>query len=598
MTGHGAALLVGRPPRQISLDADRIAIVLFVVAATVIGVALFLIVRGFTFYQDEWAFIASRREFSLEALLRPHNEHWQAIPIVVYQVVFAIRGLGSYGSLAAASVGAQLFAGAMLFLLLRRRAHPLLALAGAIGLLCFAWSDEVLLWPVNMSFSLPVGFTFAAIFAWDRDHPRLRWDVLGAVAMSAGLASGGIALVLWIVATAWLAVRSASRARFLWPAASLLVYLAWYLALGAAGLGDTAGFDVALLPSFIAQGLARLAAPMMGLDYRFQLPALIVLSAAIGGVVAWLRHREAAFWIPIGGLLLLFALIGVARLAKYGVDGADAPRYMYPAAALAFLALIPLVDAVRRRCGPNGRRFFWVGVGIWFVVAVAGDVGKLVGSAEHFGERATQIRTELRTVQVLRPALEETTALSQPFDPDLFFGLTPGDYYAAIDDLTPPVTDATVASLVTLSPQERERVDRLIARLLHPGLVPRLASSGPTQLADGLAARVGGVHDVRFATDPSGCLQLSIIGDDPFLSISLEANEQIWMRTDGQRVLQVFARVVGDVYRSPVSSIYPQPTIWYRVTPQPLVPGLFWTLRIDPPPGSAIMDVCLTSEGA
>ena len=37
------------------------------------------------FYLDEWDYLVARRATSLHDLLRPHNEHWQTLPILAYR---------------------------------------------------------------------------------------------------------------------------------------------------------------------------------------------------------------------------------------------------------------------------------------------------------------------------------------------------------------------------------------------------------------------------------------------------------------------------------------------------------------------------------
>ena len=65
------------------------------VAAVVIGVAAWFFLRSLvaplTYFQDEWVFVGERREFGLDLLLAPHNEHPAVIPALVYWLVFQIR---------------------------------------------------------------------------------------------------------------------------------------------------------------------------------------------------------------------------------------------------------------------------------------------------------------------------------------------------------------------------------------------------------------------------------------------------------------------------------------------------------------------------
>lgn len=280
------------------------------------------------------------------------------------------------------------------------------------------------------------------------------------------------------------------------------------------------------------------------------------------------------------------------------MEGAEAPRYLYPAAALAFLALIPLLDALRRALNPNARRILWLGFAVWVVVVVSGDVGKLTRSAESYAERANAIRADMRALQVLRPVLEGTPGSRVTIDRLFFGGLTPGGYYAVIDALSSPVPGATVESLAALQPQERLRVDRLIQRLMHDGLVPRFSALGPPAMNESIGARLRGLYDMQVREAGSGgCASLSVTGDDPFLSFRGVRGESVWIRTDGQRVLQVFARIVGDVFEAPASSIYPIRQAWYRLDPEALPAGLDWTVRVDPPPGSSAFDLCLAPQG-
>ena len=50
---------------------------------------------GLTFFADEWSIIADR-VVTAEDLLRPFNEHWLAVTIVVYRAMLAVVGMDSY----------------------------------------------------------------------------------------------------------------------------------------------------------------------------------------------------------------------------------------------------------------------------------------------------------------------------------------------------------------------------------------------------------------------------------------------------------------------------------------------------------------------
>ena len=50
---------------------------------------------GLTFFADEWTIIADRT-ITAQDLVRPFNEHWLAVTILVYRTLLGLVGIGSY----------------------------------------------------------------------------------------------------------------------------------------------------------------------------------------------------------------------------------------------------------------------------------------------------------------------------------------------------------------------------------------------------------------------------------------------------------------------------------------------------------------------
>ena len=53
------------------------------------------------FFADEWEFIARRSRpaglgDTIRMYLRPHNEHWSTLPLLVYRGIFGVVGLKAY----------------------------------------------------------------------------------------------------------------------------------------------------------------------------------------------------------------------------------------------------------------------------------------------------------------------------------------------------------------------------------------------------------------------------------------------------------------------------------------------------------------------
>src|SRR6266550_3695394 len=48
------------------------------------------------FFWDEWAFVSYDRAWNLRLFLMPNNEHWSAIPLLVWKLLFVVVGLRSH----------------------------------------------------------------------------------------------------------------------------------------------------------------------------------------------------------------------------------------------------------------------------------------------------------------------------------------------------------------------------------------------------------------------------------------------------------------------------------------------------------------------
>ena len=70
-------------PERSWTSADRLAALTFAVALAVAFVTFLTMGRRNWFFLDEWDFLAGRSVTSVDDLMRPHNEHWSTLPIMV-----------------------------------------------------------------------------------------------------------------------------------------------------------------------------------------------------------------------------------------------------------------------------------------------------------------------------------------------------------------------------------------------------------------------------------------------------------------------------------------------------------------------------------
>ena len=104
----------------------------FVIAASLAGLVLLALGAGMTFFSDEWAFIESRSLGDPVDWLRPHNEHWSTLPIIVYRFMVETIGIGSYMPYLAVVVALHIGVACLVYRLVERRSGRPVAFAAGM----------------------------------------------------------------------------------------------------------------------------------------------------------------------------------------------------------------------------------------------------------------------------------------------------------------------------------------------------------------------------------------------------------------------------------------------------------------------------------
>ena len=201
--------------------------------ALVASVALVLVLtRHFTFLQDSWEFLMNRRELTVDALLKPHNEHIVVIPVAIEQLLLRLFGMGSarpeYVLLALALAATAL----LLYVYVRRRVGPWLALAAAVLLLFLGPAWEALLWPFEISFVGSVLFGIAMLLALDREDRKGDIAACVLLVLCFGFSSLGIPFAVAAAVDVFQKRGSRGLGRACLVAVPVLLYGAWYLGWG------------------------------------------------------------------------------------------------------------------------------------------------------------------------------------------------------------------------------------------------------------------------------------------------------------------------------------------------------------------------------
>jgi hypothetical protein len=449
------------PPRNPGLAAISFGLV--VAAAS----AFYLVFgRDKWFFLDEWDYLAGRHLTSVDDLLRPHNEHWSTIPIVVWRLIWQAAGLRAYWPYQIFSIANHLVLAALLRVVMRRAGvGPWIATTVAVVFVCFGAGNHNVIGAFQMQFAGAV--TLGVVHLLLADHEgKVDWrDWVG---LSAGLAAimttSGVGVVMvGVVGLATLIKRGwRIAALHIVPLAS--VFGVWWLAYGSANdAGVRAGLSS--VADFVGNGYAE---TFVALAWAW--PAAVVLLVAIGfGVVLASRSRNdrGVVWTVAGPLALLvgglvfMALSGWTR-GWLGADVGRSSRYLHMIAAFTLPALAVAIEALYRR---------------WQVVGLAALAVLLLGVPANI--RRTVDYAEVNPLTLGQPDLVLSLAHS-PRITDVPAGVRP------FPDDAPDVTAGWL----------RDNVER--------GVIPQPDTAPSAQLEAVIALRLG-LYQVARPDDAPPC---------------------------------------------------------------------------------------------
>ena len=281
------------------------------VALLAAGLMSLVLTSGMTFFQDTWAFLIDRRDFSADAILDPHNEHIVVIPVLLELLFLRLFGMSTatpeYVLLAIGLLGTA----ALLFIYIRRRLGPWPALFAVVLVLCLGPAWDVLLWPFEIGFVGSVFFGLAAMLALEQEERR--WDLLACLCLT--LACGFSELGIPFVAGAAVAVlqgaRESWRRRAFVAIVPVVLYAIWYAGWGHTAESHFSLHNVLVSPRYVAEAAAVALGVLSGLD------------------AAPLAQPPQLLW----GLVLLVALVVCVGYRLYRMP-AVFPG-LWPAAAIA-----------------------------------------------------------------------------------------------------------------------------------------------------------------------------------------------------------------------------------------------------------------------
>lgn len=370
---------------------------------------------GLTFFADEWTIIADRA-VTADDLLRPFNEHWLAVTIVVYRVMLELVGMGSYVPYLALLAILHAVVALLVYALVRRRTLPWVAVGITFVVLLFGSGFENLFWGAQIGFVGATAMGLGALLLLD-DLPTLpgpgRAAAATALLVVAVMTSGYGLFMLGLVGLD-VALDPRRRKWILPLLIPVALYGAWYLTLGRSGI-DTFGnpFTVetlVALPRFIVDGMATAFGSAVGggaLIGRILMVALAVWIVYLAVRRRSIPRRATACLLAIAAE---YAIVGIVR-TQLEVDASLYTRYAYLSGILALIAMASLIG---RPVIPAPRRPVVVAVGALIVLfSLTWNVTLLVGGRQLYAERAdlTRAFVVLGTTDPLPPGVEPDLSL-------------------------------------------------------------------------------------------------------------------------------------------------------------------------------------------
>jgi hypothetical protein len=370
------------------------------------------LMHGLTFFQDTWEFLMNRHELSVDALLKPHNEHIVLIPAALQLLGLQLFGMASATPEYVLLVAALLVTATLLFVYMRRRVGPWPALMAAALLLFLgpAWWD--ILWPFELGFVGSLLFGIAMLLALDRDDRR--GDVAACVflVLAAGFSSLGISFMAAAAVNVFQRRRERGLGRVYLVAVPVVLFAVWYLGWGHDAESHLSLRNVLSSPLFVLEGLAASVESTLGLS-RAPVEGIATvgwgqpLLIALIGLVVYGQWRRPGF--SPGFWVVAAATAANWFLAAFNYIPGREPttsRYMYAGGVFVLLLAAELLRGVR-----IGRRPLLV-AGAVTLAAIASNLVPLKDGSDWLKNQSVLTRSDLAAIEIAQRTIDPNFALS------------------------------------------------------------------------------------------------------------------------------------------------------------------------------------------
>jgi hypothetical protein len=418
-----------------------------------------------TFFADTWEVLIERRHLSLDVLLKPHNEHLIAIPILINWVFLHVFGMGGDKPELILLVAMLCTTAGLLFAYVERRMGSWPALYAAALVLLLGPAFEVLLWPFEITFVGPMMFGLAAILALD--WPSRRGDIVACICLVLGL--GFSSLGVPFIAAGFVAVMLGPRERwrrraYVWLV-PLVLFIAWYLGWGHEAESHVNVHNLLAAPAFITNQIAVAVGSLTGLGTEASLNvdtswgriALIIL---IGAVAYWWWLRKPRLDRTLWTVLAVAGANWIlSALNAFAGREPTTSRYQYAGAVFVLMIVACLLSGSRPR-----RNWLLVGA-LAAVLAIGPNIVVLHEASKIYKRESVITRADTAALEIAKGSVDPGFQLNpEQAGTGTLINIFAGRYFEAVEEFGSPAYSAS--ELETAPAEGRRQADIVLAAAL------------------------------------------------------------------------------------------------------------------------------------
>jgi hypothetical protein len=436
-----------------------------------------------TFYNDDWYVLLQRPGWSAESILSDHNGHLSAVTVLVYKGLVAVAGLDSQLPFRLVGAAIVVSLAVAVFLFVRERLGPPLAVVAAALLLFLgpAWQD--LLWTFEIGLMGSMAAGIGALLALERDTRGSDRAACALLLISLLFSNLGVPFV--IAATVEVLVLRRRPAQAWIPAIPALLFALWWIAYGHDAPSHFSLGNVARAPAYVLDAMSAGLAALAGLT---QAPGgvneplawgrpLLALSAI--GIAIWLLRggRPAARLLVVAAAAFTFWLLAGFNFTAEFRNPIES-RYLIVSGAFLILLGAELFRSARLPTAAVAA------IALWALVAIAANLGPLKQGNDFFRSQTVLTRADLGALDLARRqvAADFTIPSTTTFPGGRVYlrGLTASDYFRERDEHgSPAYSPAEIAAAPLAARQSADAVLGLAYDLhLSPLPPPGLRSGG------------------------------------------------------------------------------------------------------------------------